>query len=193
MTGYQQGILLANGTNAGGRVAVRHTDRFYPDVVQPLFGTKVYFQPRNQLPKKPDLWTVKGASVTIPNLEDIADHPGFCRAWIELKCSIKLATRKHRYLGRYYRPMLAIYGPEEIIHFIAEGIPAKPKKMQDIRTNNGRTTAFVYQSLEEILQILDYIDGTPKHKPTWDRWASIVTGQANDEDHPWYPDGRVHP
>jgi hypothetical protein len=58
-------------------------------------------------------------------------------------------------------------------------LPANKKKIQYIQNTisggySGKTCAIYYQSASEILQILQWIDGTPKNANVWDHWNEII-------------------
>jgi len=72
-----------------------------------------------------------------------------------------------------------IYGTEEIISFLNGCLPANEKKIQHISNvvddvYIGKTCAVYYQSVKEIISILQWIDGKPRNERIWNKWKEIV-------------------
>ena len=185
MTGYQQGILLALGSLANdGRFRVRHKDRFYPDAVQPLFGTKVFFL--DQADRPVGFWVVRSTKIRPPELENINDWKGFCRAWIEIHGSLCPITNHSGKKGIRHVPGLKIYGPEEIVEAVMNHLPIAPKKIQHITNSvdNGKYTGHtcsITLHKKDTASVLDYIDGFPRNDAVWDFWAEKIA-QINTMD-----------
>ena len=173
MTGYQQGILTATGSWNGDRYCVRNIDRWYCGAVQPLFGTAVYPQTVHSKTQ----WVVKSARVIPPDLSDISDHAGFCRAYIEIHGLLDTTWRQRR--GGYYALRLRIFGQEPVLNFIADRLPAETKKISSVINDisggyTGRTGVIYYQSQQEVADILNYIDGNPRNPSVWSQWNSAI-------------------
>lgn len=179
MTGYQAGIIYAIGSNAGdGRISVRSVDRWYCDVVQPLFGTAVYSQPDRGRDKIQ--YVVKGTRAKLVDLRSISDAVGFCRAYIELHGILDRRPAKDKRGNKIRTLRLRVYGREEVMEFLMENLPAGLKKMQHISNlidgvYNGETCAIYYQSRKEILKIMDYIDGEPRNEKIWESWVETIS------------------
>lgn len=172
VTGYQQGILYATGSYTGGKYSVRNVDRWYCDAVQPLFGTSVYMQ-INQEREKPQ-FVVKSNRVHRPELKDVTDNIGFCRAMIEIHGVLDTNV-----IRGAKRLRLRIYGDEFALRWIMDHLPAGQKKIQNIRNSienryTGETSAIYYQSEAEIRKILDYIAGNPSNSAVWEKWENIL-------------------
>lgn len=178
MSGYQAGVLYATGCRSGPRYVVRNVDRWYCDVVQPLFGTTVYAQRRHDR-EKPQ-YVIKGTAVSGVDLNSVWDAPGFCRAYIELKSSLGLWQGKTRRGDKAPpKPRLRIFGDCYILTRLMDWLPAKPKKLQLItnRTQDGytgQTYAVYYQSRSEIEDIIHYISGDPRNDALWAMWRSVL-------------------
>lgn len=178
MNGYQQAILMLLGIDTGGRFLVRCVDRWYVDVVAPLFPTAPYLQ-RHAGDKK-DFWTIKSAKVHLsPSLADVTDWHGFCRGVVELQACLDLWKRKARNGALVETPRLRIYGRRELLEQIARQFPAKPKKVQAVRTATGGTYALYYQSPAEVADILNWLRGDPENAALWARWGEIIKLENN--------------
>ena len=177
ISGYQAGILFATGCYDGSRYVVRNVDRWYCDCVQPIFGTTVYTQIVRDKPQ----YVVKGNAIKTVDISSISDAPGFCRAYIELKSSFGLWQGKDR-RGRKTnpKPRLRIYGSIDTLERLMDWLPAAPKKIQLCTGQHqdgytGRTYAVYYQSAAEIIDIFDYISGSPRNDPIWGKWEDILS------------------
>ena len=73
-------------------------------------------------------------------------------------------------------PRLRIYGQPELLTWLAPHLPAAPKKLQYLRTQNGETCALYYQSPAEVADILDALRGEPYNHTLWDRWDNLMGG-----------------
>ena len=101
------------------------------------------------------------------------------RAYIEIHGLLDLATAKDRKGNYFKKPRFRIYGTEEIISFLNGCLPANEKKIQHISNvvDNvyiGKTCAVYYQSVKEIISILQWIDGKPRNERIWNKWKEIV-------------------
>lgn len=173
MNGYQQAILMLLGIDTGGHFLVRCVDRWYADVVAPLFPTAPYLQRRAG--GKKDFWTIKSAKVHLsPSLADVTDWHGFCRGVVELQACLDLWKHKARNGASVETPRLRIYGRRELLEQIARQFPAKPKKVQAVRTTTGGTYALYYQSPAEVADILDSLRGDPCNRALWARWDALM-------------------
>lgn len=179
ISGYQAGILFATGHYDGTRYVVQNVDKWYCDVVQPLFGTSVYSQIIHGRDKPQ--YVVKGSSITDADADilKVTDMQGFCRAYIELKSSLGVWRGRARNGGKTPpKPRLRIYGSAFTLELLMGFLPASPKKIQLCSGHtqdgyNGHTCAVYYQSASEIAEILDYIDGFPRNDAVWEKWMEI--------------------
>lgn len=167
ISGYQIGVLYALSSNAGdNRLIIRSIDKWYCEVCQELFRVNIYPNNYHYDRDKATQWCLKGTlKVPFPKLEDITDIEGFCRSWIEIHSCLDKPRDKLR---------LRIYGKEEILKFLIQHLPVAMKKIQNIRTQTGITSAVYYQSRKEIINIFDYINGYPKNDKVWDKWNKII-------------------
>ena len=178
MTGYEQGILYANGSQTSGRLVVRNNDKWYPDAVQKILGTNVYCIESHGTKQ----YVIKSSKIKKPNIADIEDWPGFCRAYIEIHGLLDIVQIWHSHRKKDYkvkRPRLRIYGREFVLEEIEKKLPAKPKKTQYIKNivddiYIGKTCCKYYQNKEEIIEILKYIDGFPRNEKLWKKWETII-------------------
>lgn len=139
-TGYQQGVLLALGSQHGDRFGVRCIDRWYPDHVQPIFGTKVYSIADQHKPGRKQ-YIVKSVSVSAPHIDDVVDWRGFCRAWLEIHGGIKPVTRRRKTTREIYHvPGFRIYGNEHILQAIMHHLPIQPRKILEIKATTKKST-----------------------------------------------------
>lgn len=175
MTGYQQAILMLLGVDTGGRFLVRCVDRWYIDAVAELFPTAPYLQRRAD--GKKDYWVIKSAQVhLLPDLADVVDWQGFCRGAVELQACLDRWAHKTRQGVPIATPRLRIYGQPELLTWLAPHLPAAPKKLQYLRTQNGETCALYYQSPAEVAAILDALRGEPCNHTLWARWDTLIGG-----------------
>lgn len=177
MTGYQAGILYSIGCWSGDRYTVRSIDRWYCDAVQPLFGTKVH--PIKSPGRDKTQYQVKSKSVSGVDLSSVDDPIGFCRAYVEIHGIIDYLHAKTRKGKPILRLRLRIFGDVPVLEQLMVWLPAAPKKLQAI-TNRigdkyiGSTYALYYQSKSEIMDILDYISGTPRNDAVWALWETTI-------------------
>jgi len=180
MTGYQQAILIALGSQLGNRYAVRSIDKYYPDAVQPLFGTTVYsITPKGR--DKPQ-WTVKSSAVSRPSLDEVDDWQGFCRGWIEIHSSLTPITQYRRRNGvrtKTHVPGLLIYGPYDVVETLMFHLPVVPKQIRYLTNTVGGgaytgTTCELRLQKRETSDVLDYIDGLPRNEVVWKRWTDKI-------------------
>lgn len=171
MTGYQQAVIFLNGSKADERFAVRNVERHYIDAIAPLFQrSSAYFQERNEAGKR-GYWVLKSRQLSIPKLSEVEDWQGFCRGVIELQGVLDVTQNKRGGV----RPRLRIYGQPDLLTALMAVLPAKEKKIQNVRTQTGTTYAIYYQSAAEIRRILDYIDGSPRNERLWAEWDGSLT------------------
>lgn len=173
ITGYQQAILYLNGSQLDDQFCVRNIDKHYVDAVRAFFLPSLpYLQSRREDGKK-DYWVIKSRSVRKPSLDDVVDHRGFCRGFIELQGTIDKLWVQSR--GKmYWRTRLRVYGSEDDLEFLLDYLPAKPKKIQYIKTHTGQTCQLSYASVSEIADILEWINGVPRSEDAWDKWLTLV-------------------
>lgn len=179
MNDYCVGVAYATGyiANENGKqyLVVRNLDPWYPQIISTISKYKVYQSNHNVKRDGRSQWAIKAKEInSLPELKDIKDISGFCRAYIEIHGVLDMATAKSRKGNHFKKPRLRIYGTEEILTFINNSLPAGTKKIQYINNNFGKTCAINYQSAKEIADILDWIDGNPKNNNIWDRWKEII-------------------
>lgn len=176
LSGYQQAIIYLAGYQACEWLVLRHIDRHYIDAVaEEGRDYKPFLQRRND-GKKP-YWVLKSRALRMPGLVDVEDWQGFCRGVIELQGCVDM------HVGRRSRssPRLRIYGQQDLLTALMAVLPAKPKKIQSVRTQTGGTNAIYYQSAAEIWDILDYIDGKPRNENVWAGWMDTLRKGKNGE------------
>lgn len=179
LSGYGYGIAYATGgivEECGIKyLRIRNQDRFYPACVAAEIGVNVFQLKYEKNNEKKSQYVLKAKQIkSLPSLEDIEDKAGFCRAYIEIHGLLDVRNAKHG-SGNITRALrLRIYGQEDILTFINQQIPARPKKLQHIKTENGETNVIYFQSKAEIKNIIQWIDGTPKNQKIWDKWNEIL-------------------
>lgn len=177
-TGYQQGILYLYGSFVGESFIVRSAERHYVDAVSPLFKNSTPFLQHNSAEGKKDYWVIKASTrftfLRKPSLDDISDWTGFLRAFIEIQSCLDLRPQKSRGGAPIRTPRLRVFGARADLEQIMRHLPAAQKKIQDIRTQTGSTSAIYYQSGLEIVDILDFIDGSPRNDAVWALWENIL-------------------
>lgn len=176
MIGYQQCILYLLGCRMDDRFVVRCIDRWFIDAVAELFPNNPYLQ-RNNTPGKKDYWCVKAPlshAPAQPELTEIADWQGFARAFVELQGVLDLWRHKNKRGEPIVTPRLRLYGQPDVLDAVCASLPARPKKLQTIRTKTGTTHQIIYQSPAEIAEIIDYLFGDPHNSTIWSRWNEIL-------------------
>lgn len=174
MTGYQQGIILALGTKAEGRVTVRSVDRYYPDYLQPLFGTTVLSVADQHNPEQRQ-FAVKSVRVDLPRLDEITDWKGFCRAWIEIHGMVFPATR-YRKKTKFHVAGFRIYGAEDVLTAMMPHLRIRPKKLEKIsnKVDGGKYIGTTYciniSSPAEAAELLRYFDEAPQNAAVWTKF-----------------------
>lgn len=181
MNGYQQAILISAGCYTGASYCVRNADRWYCDAVKDIFGTTIYSQECHG--KEDGQWVIKSTKVKPPELADVVDVPGFCRAHIELHGVIDIVLRQYSRTKseKTKVPRLRIYGKEDALRFIVKNLPVGDKKIQRITNRigtgyTGSTCAVYYQSRKEVGAILEYISGEPCNTAIWNVWKERLSG-----------------
>lgn len=177
-TGYQQGILYLYGSYCGDMFYVRSANKHYVDSVSSLFKNSSPFLQHNSTDGRRDYWVIKASTrfsfLSKPSLDDVSDWAGFLRAFIEIQSCLDLRPHKSRGGAPIRTPRLRIFGARDDLEQIMRHLPAAQKKIQDIRTETGATSAIYYQSPREIVDILDFIDGSPRNDAVWDLWGNIL-------------------
>lgn len=172
-TGYQQAVLLLSGSWNGNRYAVRNIDKHFVLAVADLFCTAPYFQ-RSSDSKHQGYWAIKSYRFEPPEIANVTDWQGFCRALLELQGSLDLRPCKTHDGMPIKRLRLRVWAQPELLSAFAAAIPAAPKRIQTIRTHTGATYALYYQSEKEIYDILDYLDGEPRCGKWWSKADEIL-------------------
>lgn len=173
-SGYQQGILMALGSLGNdGRFSVRSIDPWYPEHVQPLFGTKVFaIDDYHKSGRKQ--YIIRSACVSFPSLDSIQDWQGFCRAWFEIHGGVHpVSRRKHKTKSIYHVIGFRIFGPEHVLQAMMDHLPIRPKKIGKIANivdgkYSGSTYCLSLQSPAETADVLEWIDSTPRNEKIWD-------------------------
>lgn len=184
MNDYCNGIAYATGYIANDQkkpyLVVRNLEKYYVEMIENEVGYKAYkIKSKIQRDGRPQ-WAVKAWNIhELQPLNRIANAKDFCRSYMELHGNLDQATAKNRRGECYKRPRLRIYGKEEVIRYISSSLPAAEKKIQYVENivdskYIGKTCLIYYQSKTEILDILDWIDGTPRNEKVWEKWEQIV-------------------
>ena len=184
MNDYCNGIAYASGyfANEDNRqyLVVRNLDSWYAKTIETESKYKAYESKHNIERDGRSQWNIKARDIeNIPSLSEIQNVNDFCRAYIEIHGSLDLATAKDRKGNYFKKPRLRIYGTEEIISFLNDCLPANEKKIQYIinivdDTYIGKTCALYYQSVKEIISILQWINGEPRNEQIWTKWKEIL-------------------
>lgn len=184
MNDYCNGIAYGTGyfakENEKQYLVVRNLDPWYAKMIETESKHKAYESKHNIKRDGRSQWTIKARDINIlPSLSEIQCISDFCRAYIEIHGLIDLASVKDRKGNSFKKPRLRIYGNEEIIMFLNHHLPANEKKIQYVKkvVDNvyvGKTCALYYQSQKEILEILKWIDGSPKNETVWNKWQIIM-------------------
>lgn len=157
---------------------VRSANKHYVDSVSSLFKNSSPFLQHNSTDGRRDYWVIKASTrfsfLSKPSLDDVSDWAGFLRAFIEIQSCLDLRPHKSRGGAPIRTPRLRIFGARDDLEQIMRHLPAAQKKIQDIRTETGATSAIYYQSPREIVDILDFIDGSPRNDAVWDLWGNIL-------------------
>lgn len=186
MNDYCNGIAYATGYFANEEnkiyLIVRNLDKWYVENIAKETGYNAYESKHNFKRDGKNQWVVKCRNISeIPELSEIKNLPDFFRAYIEIHGVLDLANAKDRKGNPIKRLRLRVYGNEEILKFANKTLPAKEKKIQYIKNYVdekyiGRTCALHYQSRAEILEILKWIDGSPKNVSIWNKWENTLQG-----------------
>lgn len=184
MNDYCNGIAYGSGYFASENnkqyLVVRNLDSWYAKTIETESKYKAYESKHNTERDGRNQWNIKARDInSIPKLSEIKNLNEFCRAYIEIHGVLDLATAKDRKGNYFKKPRLRIYGTEEIISFLNDCLPAKEKKIQYISNvvENmyiGKTCALYYQSVKEIISILQWINGSPRNERIWNKWKEIV-------------------
>lgn len=184
MNDYCNGIAYATGCFVNDKkekyLFIRNLDKWYAENVAKETGYAAYESKSDFQRDKRNQWCVKCRNISeLPALTDIKNLSDFCRAYIEIHSILDLANAKDRKGNPIKRLRLRIYGNEYIITFINKILPAKEKKIQYIKNSVGKkyigeTCALYFQSKSEIIEILKWIDGSPKNTSVWDKWQEII-------------------
>lgn len=184
MNDYCNGIAYATGYFSADAkekyLVVRNLNKWYVENIAQATGCSAYESKYNFNRDGKNQWVVKCRNVhNLPELKEIKNLSDFCRAYIEIHGVIDLAYAKNRKGNTIKRLRLRIYGNEKIITFINYTLPAAKKKIQYIKNAVeekyiGETCALYYQSKNEIIDILNWINGNPKNVFIWEKWDDII-------------------
>lgn len=184
MDDYCNGIAYATGYFSADAkekyLVVRNLDKLYVENIAQATGYSAYESKYNFNRDGKNQWVVKCRNVhNLPELKEIKKLSDFCRAYIEIHGVIDLSYAKDRKGNPIRRLRLRIYGNEKIITFINYNLPAAKKKIQYIKNTVkekyiGETYALYYQSRNEIIDILNWINGNPKNIFVWEKWDDII-------------------
>lgn len=184
MNDYCNGIAYATGHFVKEEnkkyLIVRNLDKWYVENIAKETGYNAYESKHNFDRDGRNQWVVKCRNISeLPTLADIKNLTDFFRGYIEIHGVLDLANAKDRKGNPIKRLRLRVYGNEEILQFANKTLPAKEKKIQYIKNYVdekyiGRTCALHYQSRTEILEILKWIDGSPKNINVWDKWNEML-------------------
>ena len=180
MNEYQMGIAWGIGGFAEGRFILRHEDKYFLE--QMKLPNKIYHQitgkgklqyvVKSETITPDDLpgWSPRNSSERdIPILKDYHD---FVRAYIELHTCLDYclshSTRDGK-IYKYKRFRMRIYGNDILIqsinNLLHENCGANLKSPQ--KTPNQTTKHIAYTSLDELTDIFNWIDDTPRFEPFW--------------------------
>lgn len=186
MNDYCTGIAYATGyfANDGDKkyLVVRNLDKWYVENIEKESKYHAYESKHNVDRDGQAQWVIKARDIdSLVPFTEIKCPQDFCRAYIEIHGIIDLAKAKDRKGSPIRRLRLRIYGNEEIIAYINKILPAGEKKIQHIKNAvdekyTGQTCAIYYQSKAEVLEILKWIDGTPKNVSAWNKWENMLQG-----------------
>ena len=180
-TTYQLGIIFSIGSynKEDGRITFRHKDSYFLEQLQTLFPNNIYTQEVHsgkQYAMKSHVnietlasinWNARNSYIReLPILENYKD---FLRAYLEIHSRFDYCTTYSKN-KKYYRLRLRIYGNFNIIENINSilSVEVKVKKKSIYTTSNKKTSVLCYTNLEEIKEILRYLDGSPSNKLFWD-------------------------
>ena len=178
LDGYYAGIAYSTGNitcDAGKKyLVVRNLDSYYPKQIADISGYNMYTSACCVWRDKALQYIVKARNVReMPDLSDIKDVAGFCRAYIEIHSVLDRTTRKDQKGNKHYFLRLRIYGNNVVINFLNDNLPVSRKTVQHIVNSNGQTWAIYYQSKKEISKIIQWFDGYPKNQKVWDKWNAV--------------------
>lgn len=170
---YGTGCIISNDMET--YLVVRNLDKWYIDIIAKETGYKSFESVHNFERDGKNQWCVKARNVhSLPALTDLKNPRDFCRSYIELHGTVDIKKSKNRSGICISSLRLRIYGRMEILSFINKILPVRDKTIQNIINKTGRTYALYFQSRNEILTILQWIDGSPKNQKIWDRWYSVI-------------------
>ena len=185
MTDYATGIIYGTGCIVKDKekkyLIVRNLDPYYVKTIEKEVPYKAYKSEYNTKRDGKPQWCIKVRNIEVfPSLSEIQNKKDFIRAYMELHAILDLMNVKNRRGDRIKKLRFRIYGNEELLNWINYNLPADIKKIQYIRNAvdkkfNAETGCIYYQSRKEILKILKWIDGTPRHEGVWDRWQQTVS------------------
>lgn len=178
---YAIGIIYATGTfvmeNQKAFLVVRNTDSWYASYISKYSKCSIYKSGYHMRNKNTDQWIIKARDINgVPPLSAIKEPSDFCRAYIEIHGVVdKIRRRRTRKQGLRLR----IYGKEWILDYINHILPAKEKTIQHITCKNqdgtyGSTCALHYQSINEVTEIIQWLDGNPKNLSVWKKWKKAL-------------------
>lgn len=184
MTDYSLGIAYGTGyiakENGKKFLFVRNLDPYYSKTIESEVPYKSY-PSRHNIDRDGKLqWCIKVRSISkLPKFSEIYNIHNFIRAYMELHSIIDLMNTKDRKGNKIKKLRLRIYGNEEIITWINVNLPANKKKIQHIKNivdtdYIGETCCIYYQSKQEILSIINWIDGQPRNEKVWNKWMKII-------------------
>lgn len=184
MTDYSIGIAYGTGyiakENDTRFLFVRNLDPYYLKIIEREVPYKAYESRHNLSRDGKTQWCIKVRNIReLPTLTKINYPQDFIRAYMELHSIIDLMNAKDRKGNKIKKLRLRIYGNEEIITWINVNLPANKKKIQHIKNivdtdYIGETCCIYYQSKQEILSIINWIDGQPRNKEVWNKWIKII-------------------
>ena len=171
---YCIGILYATSSltvdGSEKYYTIRNNDRWYVECIATVSRYRPYKSKYMERLRSSPQWILKARDITeLPTLDRIADIQAFCRAYIELHGLLDF----HRIKGAP-KLRLRIYGKEQVLCHINEWLPASVKKIQTISKQNGTTYNLTYQSQKEVIQILQWLDGTPRNEHVWEKWSHLI-------------------
>lgn len=181
---YYWGVAYATGYIAKDEgetfLCVRNIDKWYPKCIENISSNKAYNLRYNIKTGNAPQWVIKARNISeLPKLSEIANPSDFLRAFIEIHGVLDISTRRSRSGEKHKGLRLRIYGQETILGYIQAYVPAAPKSIQYIVNHIdgkyiGQTCALYYQTRKEVIDILEWIDGSPRNEKVWKKWQEII-------------------
>ena len=191
MDNYTLGILWGCGQYSENRMIVRHSQRYFVEQIQAIFGRTIYEQIGTSGKKQYVLkfrmpesclldwgWSPRNAKVRhIPAGSDAE----FLRAYLEMHSSVSWQTAYTRRDRKKYRKVrLRVYGNFDLINeinlLISEVCGVSLKTPQ--KTEGETTTYLSFASQQELSQIYDTLHRQPCYDSFWKKYFEMMQEYA---------------